>query len=113
MWNNVYVGKALDIEDLIEGGKAIIRLSAFRDYSWKSGRVITLREGAVQLPLLREQLTFVKKYNKINIDNWKKVKIYDFLNGDLITVSIDPTERYIKITNGQQECIFSVWEITK
>ena len=106
MWNKIYLGENVQLDE-DDGKLKSIRISLFKDWHWQGEFVIC--------PYLTN-LTFEKKYNKINKQNyfdWFLVKEYnDF------SIYLSQNEKYIMIcneTDGEVICtsVYNIEEITE
>lgn len=111
MWDEVYCGTDLLVEEHIENNVVSLRLSVFKDYHW---------QGDCEIAPQLSNLTFIKKYNKINIeikDKWFFIKKYRINDNENFSLYVDDKEKYIqiiKVTQGQiNRYIYNLWEITE
>ena len=106
MWNKIYLGERVQLDENDSKLKSI-RISLFKDWHWQGEFILC--------PYLNNNLTFEKKYNKINNNEfkWFLVKKYNDFN-----IYLTQDEKYIMICNSNCEDlaytrIYNIEEITE
>ena len=106
MWNRIYLGENVQLDEEDEDKLKSIRISLFKDWHWQGEFIIC--------PYLTN-LTFEKKYNKINNNEfkWFLIKKYNDFN-----IYLTQDEKYIMICNNCSEDlaytrIYNIEEITE